>query len=51
VRGGVNRVGEEYDGALADPYLGIEPMLELFKRYADAAPRGQAAAPARLEPF
>jgi hypothetical protein len=51
VRGGVNRVGEEYDGALPDPYLGIEPMLELFKRYADAAPREQAAAPARLEPF
>jgi hypothetical protein len=32
-------VGEEYDGALPDPYLGIEPMLELFSGYADAAGR------------
>jgi hypothetical protein len=23
-------VGEEFDGALPDPYSGIEPMLELF---------------------
>jgi hypothetical protein len=29
--------GEEFDGALPDPYTGIEPMLELFKRRADAA--------------
>ena len=36
VRGGRNNVGEEFDGALPDPYLGIEPMLALFKRYADA---------------
>lgn len=39
VRGGRNKVGEEYDGALPDPYLGIEPMLELFSGYADAAGR------------
>ncbi len=37
VRGGRNFAGDEFDGALPDPYLGIEPMLELFKRYADAA--------------
>lgn len=37
VRGGTNAVGEEYDGALPDPYTGIEPMLALMKRYADAA--------------
>ena len=37
VRGGINSVGEAYDGALPDPYLGNEPMLELMKRYADAA--------------
>ena len=37
VRGGTNFAGEEFDGALPDPYLGIEPMLELFKRSADAA--------------
>lgn len=37
VRGGTNSVGEAYDGALPDPYLGIGPMLELMKRYADAA--------------
>jgi hypothetical protein len=28
VRGGTNVVGESYDGALPDPYLGIEPMLQ-----------------------
>jgi hypothetical protein len=44
VRGGTNRVGESYDGALPDPYLGIEPMLQLMKRYADAARRPPAAA-------
>lgn len=38
-RGGRNNVGEEYDGALPAPYLGIEEMLELFSRYADAAGR------------
>ena len=37
VRGGTNSVGEEYDGALPDPYMGIEPMLELMKARADAA--------------
>jgi hypothetical protein len=37
VRGGRNFAGEEFDGALPDPYLGIEQMLELFKRRADAA--------------
>jgi hypothetical protein len=42
VRGGRNKVGEEYDGALPDPYLGIEPMLELFSGYADAAGRRPA---------
>ena len=35
--GGRNFAGEEFDGALPDPYLGIEPMLELFKQRADAA--------------
>jgi hypothetical protein len=35
--GGRNFAGEEYDGALPDPYIGIEPLLELFKRRADAA--------------
>ena len=37
VRGGTNFAGEPFDGALPDPYLGIEPMLELFRRSADAA--------------
>ena len=37
VRGGTNGVGEAYDGALPDRYLGIEPMLALFKERADAA--------------
>jgi hypothetical protein len=45
VRGGTNVVGESYDGALPDPYLGIEPMLELMKGYADAAPRPSAGGP------
>jgi hypothetical protein len=45
VRGGTNVVGESYDGALPDPYLGIQPMLELMKTYADAARRPSAAAP------
>jgi hypothetical protein len=45
VRGGTNVVGESYDGALPDPYLGIEPMLELMKGYADAARRPAAATP------
>lgn len=45
VRGGTNVVGESYDGALPDPYLGIEPMLELMKSYADSARRPSAAAP------
>lgn len=47
VRGGTNSVGEAYDGALPDPYLGIRPMLELMKRYADGA-RG-AATPTRVD--
>jgi hypothetical protein len=46
-RGGRNFAGEEFDGALPDPYLGIEPMLALFKRYADAAHRPEP----RLDPF
>jgi hypothetical protein len=33
VRGGRNNVGEEYDGALPAPYLGIEEMLALFSRH------------------
>jgi hypothetical protein len=37
VKGGRNRVGEEFDGALPDDYLGIEPMLVLFQERADAA--------------
>jgi hypothetical protein len=37
VKGGRNRVGEEFDGALPDGYLGIERMLALFKEHADAA--------------
>jgi hypothetical protein len=37
-----NFAGEEIDGALPDPYLGIEPMLELFKQCADAAQQSQA---------
>ena len=36
-RGGRNFAGEEFDGALPDPYLGIEAMLALFKQRADAA--------------
>jgi hypothetical protein len=40
-RGGRNFAGEEFDGALPDPYMGIEPMLELFKRHADAAKRAR----------
>jgi hypothetical protein len=36
-RGGRNFAGEEFDGSLPDPYLGIERMLELFKRHTDAA--------------
>jgi hypothetical protein len=40
VRGGRNFAGEEFDGALPDPYLGIEAMLDLFKRHADAATGG-----------
>jgi hypothetical protein len=36
-KGGRNFQGEEFDGALPDPYMGIEPMLELFKRHAEAA--------------
>jgi hypothetical protein len=32
-----NFAGEEIDGALPDPYLGIETMLELFKQRADEA--------------
>ena len=40
VRGGTNFAGEPFDGALPDPYLGIEPMLELFRRSADAAKAG-----------
>jgi hypothetical protein len=55
VRGGRNVVGEEFDGALPDPYLGIEAMLALFKRYADAARgAGSDREPrpwTRLEPF
>jgi hypothetical protein len=45
VRGGTNNVGEQYDGALPDPYFGIEPMLELMKGYSDAA-RGLPPTPA-----
>jgi hypothetical protein len=44
VRGGTNVVGESYDGALPDPYLGIKPMLQLMKDHADAARRPPAAA-------
>jgi hypothetical protein len=36
-RGGTNFAGEPFDGALPDPYLGIETMLELFKQHADAS--------------
>jgi hypothetical protein len=51
-RGGRNFAGEEFDGALPDPYLGIEPMLELFKSYADAAQGAPTLrVDARLEPF
>ena len=45
VRGGTNVVGEPYDGALPDPYLGIEPMLKLMKGHADAARRASAGGP------
>jgi hypothetical protein len=37
VRGGRNNVGEEFDGALPDPYLGIKRMLKLFLQRANAA--------------
>ena len=47
VRGGTNNVGESYDGALRDTYLGIKPMLELMKGYSDAA-RGHPPAHAPM---
>jgi hypothetical protein len=37
--------GKDFDGALPDPYLGIEPMLELFKRHSDEAAALGAAGP------
>jgi hypothetical protein len=36
VRGGVNALGEPFDGALPDAYLGIERMLALFAERAGA---------------
>jgi hypothetical protein len=53
VRGGRNFAGEEFDGALPDPYDGIEAILALFTSYADAA-HGPSARPGpdvRLDPF
>jgi hypothetical protein len=53
-KGGRNRLGHEFDGALPDPYLGIERMTALFKERIEAAQRRPApAVPAdvRLESF
>jgi hypothetical protein len=50
VRGGTNVVGEAYDGALPDPYLGIKPMLELMKGYGDAARRHPPARAPTISP-
>jgi len=49
-KGGRNFAGEEFDGALPDPYRGIEPMLDLFKRYADATGRSSAINASRSQP-
>ena len=53
VKGGRNALGEEFDGALPDPYLGYEAMIELFKARADAAKAraGSRPAPAPFEAF
>jgi hypothetical protein len=45
--GGRNFAGERFDGALPDPYLGIDRMLELFAERVDAA---KARVPSRLQP-
>jgi hypothetical protein len=55
-RGGVNNVGEEYDGALPAAYLGIHEMLALFQERAQRAhvARPQDVRPAldvRAQPF
>jgi hypothetical protein len=44
-KGGRNRLGHEYDGALPDPYLGIHQMVAIFKERIEAAQAGGAAVP------
>jgi hypothetical protein len=57
LKGGRNALGEEFDGALPDPYLGYEAMVELFRERADAAKAkaagtgAPAPAPAPFEAF
>ena len=46
--GGRNFAGEEFDGALPDPYAGIEPMLDLFKDRVDAT-KARASIGGRFE--
>jgi hypothetical protein len=53
-KGGRNRLGDEFDGALPDPYLGFERMAAIFKERIEAARGRRAPAPAadvRLEAF
>jgi hypothetical protein len=35
----VNQVGEAFDGALPDPYLGFRETIERMTRYIERAPR------------
>jgi hypothetical protein len=45
-KGGRNFAGEEFDGALPDPYLGAKPTLNLMSSYLEAAP-GRTGPPVR----
>jgi hypothetical protein len=55
VRGGRNRLGEEFDGALPDPYGPHREIVERFMRHIEAAQahegRAPVSAPPRLETF
>jgi hypothetical protein len=44
-KGGRNRLGHEFDGALPDPYLGIRRMAELFQERIAAAQAHSVPAP------
>jgi hypothetical protein len=52
-KGGRNFAGEEFDGALPDPYLGAKPMLNLMLEYIEAAPNrtGPPVRAVELEAF